>query len=277
MRFGFHISIAGGFHRVIERAKRLGCETIQIFSRNPRGWSYSDLLLSEVENFREKLEDSDIRPFFIHMPYLPNLASSDPELAKKSIKSLEIELKRASILEADGLVTHLGSHKGAGEERGTQSLIDGINQALSQVPNRVPLLLENTAGQGSEVGYHLDQIARVIAGIEDKERIGLCLDTAHAFQAGYDLSSEKGLTDFLAALEDIIGVKRIKLIHLNDSKTPFGSRKDRHWHIGEGFLGEAGINRFIHHPAINHLPAVMETPKPLGDEDDLRNMAQVRG
>ena len=269
MRFGFHISIAGGFLKVIERAKRLGSETIQIFSRSPRGWNYPQLDLSEVESFKERLK---IRPFFIHMPYLPNLASSDPELSKKSLESLKIELKRASLLGADGLVTHLGSHKGKGEERGIKNLIFNINQVFLEVSNQVMLLLENTAGQGAEIGYRLEQIASVLAGIEDKERVGLCLDTAHAFEAGYDLASRESLTDFLTNLENLIGLEKVKLIHLNDSKTPLGSRKDRHWHIGKGFLGIKGISRFINHPAIIAPPAIMETPR----KRDVKNMARAK-
>jgi len=272
MRFGFHISIAGGFLKVIERAKRLGCETIQIFSRSPRGWNYPKLDLSEAESFKERLK---IRPFFVHMPYLPNLSSSDPELSQKSLESLKIELRRASLLDADGLVTHLGSHKGKGEERGIKNLIENINQALCEVQNRVMLLLENTAGQGAEIGYRLEQIVSVLAGIEDKERVGLCIDTAHAFEAGYDISSEEGLTKFLETLESLVGLEKVKLIHFNDSKTPLGSRKDRHWHIGEGFLGIEGISRFINHPALKALPAIMETPRKT-DEDDLKNMARAR-
>lgn len=275
MQFGFHISIAGGFLKVIERAKRLGCETIQIFSRSPRGWNCPKLDLSEVESFKERLKDEGLRPFFVHMPYLPNLSSSDPELSKKSLDSLKIELRRASLLGADGLVTHLGSHKGKGEEKGIKNLICNINQVFLEVSNQMMLLLENTAGQGAEIGYRLEQIASVLAGIEDKERVGLCLDTAHAFEAGYDISSREGLTDFLANLEKFIGLEKVKLIHLNDSKTPLGSRKDRHWHIGEGFLGIEGISRFINHPALKTLPAIMETPRKT-DEDDLKNMTRVR-
>jgi len=274
MRFGFHIWISEGFSKVPELARKRRARTIQFFSHNPRGWRVSLLPGEEVEKFKERIKELDIKPLFLHMPYLCNLASSNENFYLKSIDTLVMELERAEILGAPFLITHMGSSGEAGEAESIERLIKAINCSLDKVQNRVSVVIENTAGQGSQIGYKFSQIKTVIDGIENKERIGVCLDTAHAFEAGYDLSKREGLEKTLEEFERLIGLDKLKLLHLNDSKTPLGSRVDRHWHIGEGYIGSEGFRNIVNHPKLLHLPGIMETPHK-SEEDDIRNMGKI--
>ena len=276
MRFGFHISIAGGFSKVIERARRRGCETIQLFSRNPRGWAYNPLDQKEVNRFRGELSHTAIFPLFVHMPYLPNLASKDRDLYGKSLKTLQTDLGRASSLGAPYLIIHVGHRTSLSEDEAISRIAHGINRAFHKVGNSVILLLENTAGQGTEVGHTFSQIRKIIQGIDEQERMGVCLDTAHAFGAGYDLSTHKGLERTLSEFDEEIGLEKLHLVHLNDTRSPLGGHVDRHWHIGEGNIGLEGFKNIVNHPLLVHLPGIMETPRK-DDVEDLRNMEVMRG
>jgi deoxyribonuclease-4 len=275
MRFGFHISIAGGFSRIAERAKARGCETIQFFSRNPRGWTYSPLNKKEVQAFRSSIQSSRLSPIFLHMPYLPNIASSKSKFYKRSIRSIATDLQRAEHLGAHYLIIHIGHRMESSEDQAIEAISQGIDQAFEKVKNEVMLLMENTAGQGTEIGYAFDQIKKIIDGVSDDERMGVCLDTAHSFEAGYDLSNKDGIEKTLEAFDQTLGLKRLHLLHLNDSKTPLGSRKDRHWHIGEGHIGIEGFRCLVNHPLLNHLPGIMETPRK-DTVEDLKNMEVIR-
>ncbi len=275
MRFGFHISISGGLSKVFKRAEIRGCETIQVFSRNPRGWRFEQLSNDDVESFRKGVESSGLFPIFLHLPYLPNIASRDSKFYKPSIESIITDLGRAELLGAQYLIIHIGHRLDSTEEEAIESVIYGIEKAFQRIRNSVILLLENTAGQGTEIGYHFEQIRKIINGIEEKERVGVCLDTAHAFEAGYDLSNKDGLEMTIESFDESIGLKRLHLLHLNDSKTTLGSRKDRHWHIGEGFIGLEGFRRIVNHPLLSHLPGIMETPR-RDTLEDLRNMEVIR-
>ena len=276
MRFGFHISIAGGFSKVNERARRRGCETIQLFSRNPRGWAYTPLDKQEVNRFRTEFSHSAISPLFVHMPYLPNLASKDRNLYGKSLDSLQTDLGRASNLGAPYLIIHVGHRTSLSEDEAVDRIVNGINEAFQKVSNSVILLLENTAGQGTEVGHRFSQLSRIIHGVDEKGRMGVCLDTAHAFGAGYDLSTHKGIEKTLTEFQEEIGLERLHLVHLNDTRSPLGGHVDRHWHIGEGNIGIEGFRNIINHPLLVHLPGIMETPRK-DDVEDLRNMEVIRG
>jgi deoxyribonuclease-4 len=275
MRFGFHISIAGGFSRIVERAKARGCETIQFFSRNPRGWKYSPLNKKEVEAFRSSVQSSALFPIFLHMPYLPNIASFKSKFYKRSIHSIATDLQRAEQLGALYLIIHIGHRMESSEDQAIDAVSQGIDQAFERVKNPVILLVENTAGQGTEIGYAFDQIKKIIEGVHDHQRMGVCLDTAHTFEAGYDLSNQDGIERTLEKFDQTIGLKRLHLLHLNDSKTPLGSRKDRHWHIGEGYIGLEGFRNLINHPLLKHLPGIMETPRK-DTIEDLKNMKVIR-
>ncbi len=275
MRFGFHISIAGGFSKVVERAHVRDCETIQFFSRNPRGWKYSPLNKKEVEAFRSSIQSSDLFPIFLHMPYLPNIASFKSKFYKRSIDSIATDLQRAEQLGAQYLIIHIGHRMESSEDQAIEAVSQGIDQAFEKVKNAVILLMENTAGQGTEIGYAFDQIKKIIEGVHDHQRMGVCLDTAHSFEAGYDLSNQDGIERTLEKFDQTIGLKRLHLLHLNDSKTPLGSKKDRHWHIGEGYIGLEGFRNLVNHPLLRHLPGIMETPRK-DTIEDLKNMKVIR-
>lgn len=275
MRFGFHISIAGGFSKVVERAKVRGCETIQFFSRNPRGWKYGPLRQDQVDEFRSTIQSSTLFPIFLHLPYLPNIASRGSRFYRRSIHSIVTDLKRAEQIGAQYLIIHVGHRMKSSEEESIEAVSQGINQAFERVKNSITLLLENTAGQGTEIGYTFEQLRRIISGVDEEKRIGICLDAAHCFEAGYDLSKKEGIESTLESFDRTIGLKRLHLLHLNDSKSPLGSRKDRHWHIGEGYIGKEGFRYLINHPFIRTLPGIMETPRK-DTVEDLRNMGVIR-
>jgi len=276
MRFGFHISITGGLSKVPQRATAKGCETIQIFSRNPRGWNYSPLPQLEVEKFRSGISQKGIEPVVVHMPYLPNLANPQPESYRRSLDSLCEDLRRADLVGARYLVMHVGSSLGESKPIATERIVKGINEAFQLVENGVILLLENTAGAGTEIGDRFESFKLIFEGILPKERIGVCLDTAHLFEVGYDVSSAQGLEKALKGFDQLIGLRKLHLLHLNDSKTACGSRSDRHWHIGEGHIGLEGFKRIVNHPKLRDLPGIMETPRK-SEKEDLRNMEVIRG
>ncbi|MDH5174427.1 MAG: deoxyribonuclease IV [Elusimicrobiota bacterium] len=274
MRFGFHIWISEGFSKVPELARKRRARTIQFFSHNPRAWVVSPLSGEEVKKFSEGVKALGIGPLFVHMPYLPNLSSSRQDFYFKSIDALRRELERAEILGVPFIITHMGSRGEASEAESIERLIAAINCSLEKVQNKVSVVFENTAGQGRQIGYKFSQIKTVIDGVANKERIGVCLDTAHAFQAGYDLSQKDGLENTLEEFERLIGFDKLKLLHLNDSKTPVGSRVDRHWHIGEGYIGSEGFKNIVNHPKLSRFPGIMETPHKK-EEDDVRNMSKI--
>jgi deoxyribonuclease-4 len=275
MRIGFHVSISGNLIKVIERARERRCDTVQIFSRNPRGWRFKERPEEEVESFKKELRLSGISPLVVHLPYLPNLAAGNSELYEKSIESLREDLRRAGRLGAAYLVVHPGRRRELNKGEAFDKVIRGINQALNVVKNGVVLLVENTAGQGSEICSSFAELAVVVKQLEKKSRLGVCLDTAHAFAAGYEISEKRGVEKLIEEFDRLIGLQMLYLIHLNDSRTPCNSRVDRHENIGEGFIGLAGFKALIHHSCLSHLPFIMETPWK-GLNNDLRNMKVVR-
>jgi deoxyribonuclease-4 len=275
VRFGFHISIAGGFSNVIERATRLGCETAQIFTGSNKQWKRTPLDPDVVAGFRASLKEAQLHPLTVHLFYLPNLATPDEELLERSRQALSAELERSSILGADFLVLHPGAYKNSSPDKGISRVSQSLNRAiLAADEEKVKILVENTSGGGTRLGGSFDDLARIIDGVDKKDSVGICFDTAHAFQAGYPLHTSKGLEDTLARIDHLIGLDKLLLMHLNDSKTHLGSHNDRHWHIGEGEIGIEVFRRIINHPKLKHLPAIMETPS-MPDADN-RNMATVK-
>lgn len=257
-----------------EQAERLHCETVQVFTSNPRSWSNAKLNDADVTRFRRDMKEAGIYPLFAHAPYLPNLAAGGP-LLERSIAAVAEELERCAALGCQFLVTHVGKAADADEDTALKRVADNVNQVLDRVRNQVVLLLENTAGMGSELGYRFKQVARVIERVDDRDRVGTMLDTAHSFEAGYDWRTKDGADSALREFDSTIGLSRLYGLHLNDSKTALGSRVDRHWHIGRGMIGWAGMTVLVNHPLLRHLPAVMETPKHTAS-DDAVNMRAVR-
>ena len=279
MKIGCHISIAGGIDNSIVRAEELGCSTMQIFSKNASTWREKILKKDEVERFRKNLKNSNINPVFIHTSYLINLASPSDELYFKSINAFIEEMKRADLLLPDPyLITHPGAHTGAGEEYGIQRIIRALNIILEKSADlglKTMILLEDTAGSGTHLGYTFRQLKRMIEGAKDRRRIGMCFDTCHAYAAGYDLSHQEGIEQTLEEIDKYVGLERLKVIHLNDSKFLLGSRKDRHMHIGKGYIGLEGFRMLVNHKYLKNLPFILETPKH-DEKDDVRNINLVK-
>ena len=272
---GVHVSIAGSVSRSVERARDIGCDTFQIFSRNPRGWAAKPLDAADVDAFRASLAVSGLAPVVDHMPYLPNLASPKDEPYERSVLSLADELSLAAALGIPFVVTHLGHHLGAGSDVGEARVIAALDRAVGAAPPGVSLLVENTAGEKNSVGSRFDSIARILEGCGCVERLGVCLDTCHAFGAGYDLSSRDGIEDTLAAFDDTIGLGLLRVVHCNDSKGALGSGLDRHDHVGLGAIGEEGFRILLHRPELAGLPFICETPED-GRRDGAGNIAKVR-
>lgn len=275
LRIGMHVSITGTIDQAADRAKELGLQTFQIFTRNPRGWKFRKLDEEEVIEFKRKARLYNLTPLVSHMPYLPNLSSPRKAIYNKSVKSLNAELDRCTILRIPYVVTHLGSHLGKGAEIGLERLVAAINQGLSHNKGDVMLLLENTAGTKNSMGSTFEEIKRIIDGVEDKARVGVCFDTAHAFAAGYDLRTPEGVHSTLTKFGSVLGIGALRVIHLNDSKGELGSGRDRHEHIGLGYIGEPGFRAFLHHSTVRELPIIMETPID-PRRDDVGNLQKAR-
>jgi len=270
-----HVSISGTIDQAADRAREFGCDTFQMFTRNPRGWKYKKLDRGEVGEFKRKVGSYNLAPVVAHMPYLPNLSSPKKLIYNKSVKSLSGELDRCGTLGIPYIVTHLGSHLGEGSDIGLEKIVAAINRALSENPNDVMLLLENTAGTKNSMGSSFEDIKRILDRVENRERVGVCFDTAHAYAAGYDLHSPRGVDDTLGKFNSVLGFSILKVVHLNDSQVGLGSGRDRHEHIGLGYIGEQGFRAFFKHEAVRNLPFIMETPiDERGDEKE--NMRKVR-
>ncbi len=274
-RIGVHVSIAGHIWESLERAKALGCNAMQIFSRNPRGWQAAELNTADIERFKKLKEEYDIRPVAVHIPYIINMATPDENLYKKSIVAYIEDIERADLLGAEYFVTHPGSHVGSGEDNGIRRFSRALDGIIKKVKPKTMILLENTAGSGSWIGYKFEHIKRIIDSVSDAENVGICLDTAHTFEAGYDIRTKGGLEKTLKEFDHLLGVGLIKVVHFNDSLSPASSRVDRHQHIGKGRLGLEAMARIINHPKLKNCAFIMETPKE-SDKDDRRNLAVAR-
>jgi len=276
MILGVHVSGAGKIYESLNRAHDLKCQTMQIFARNPQQWRGDTLETKDIEEFKARRTKFKINPVFIHISYLINLASPNPRLYNGSIQAYIKDIYEAEKLGADYIVTHMGSHKETSEEDGIKRLVVALNKILDKTSgSRVGILLENTSGSGSWLGYKFEHQQKIIAGLKEKSRVGLCLDTAHAYLAGYDLSAKRGLESMLDEIERLVGIKLIKLIQLNDAYGALASHYDRHDHIGKGSIGLEGMKRIINYPKLKNIPMILETPK--DDElSDAMNLAQVR-
>jgi deoxyribonuclease-4 len=274
-RVGFHAPIAGGLHKALLKAFSLGCDTVQIFSRNPRGWSARPLGEEEIETFKRVRAETGIDPVVVHANYLINLAAADPSIREKSVASFREEVERAIALGADYLVVHPGSARGACEADGIRTCAESLREACDGLDlGRFRVLLENTAGQGACIGHRFEHLREIMESCFELN-LGVCFDTAHAFTAGYDLRDEDGCAATLDALARNVGAENVRAVHFNDSKADYNSRVDRHWHIGLGHIGAEALRRVARAPQLSHAAFLLETPLDV-EGDDARNLAALR-
>ena len=246
MRLGAHESIAGGLHKAFDRARSVGCDAMQIFVKPNRAWAVKPLTGDDVARFEAKGKETGIQPVVGHASYLLNLASPDAELWAKSRDMLIVELKRCQALGVPWLVLHPGAHVGTGEEVGLARVAQALGEVHAAIPGlRTRILLETTAGQGTSLGYRFEHLAWLIEHTLEGERLGVCLDSCHAFAAGYEIRTRTGYAATMEAFERIIGLERLRAVHLNDSKGELGSRRDRHEHIGKGHIGLDGFHQLL--------------------------------
>ena len=274
-RIGLHTGIAGGLHNALLKAQALGADTVQIFSRNPRGWQAKPLVPEEVEQFKRVRAETGVTPVVIHANYLINLAAADESIREKSIASFREEVERGLALGADYLVVHPGSARGACEEDAIRTCAESLKTACDGLELKsFRILLENTAGQGDCIGHRFEHL-REIAEQCPELNLGVCLDTAHAFTAGYDIRDEDGLSAALDSLDANVKLENVCAVHFNDSKAAYNSRVDRHWHLGQGHIGTEALRRVASHPRLAHAAFLLETPV---DEtcDDACNLEALR-
>jgi deoxyribonuclease IV len=278
---GAHQSIAGGYYKAVEIAHRTGCACVQVFTKNNNQWRAKPITPDDVRQFREALSALNIAHPLSHDSYLINLASPDAELWKKSIDAFVVELQRADQLGIPYVVTHPGSYTTTSEEAGLKRIIKALNEVNRQTKGlAAKCLLENTAGQGSNLGWRFEHLATILEGVRDPDRLGgVCIDTCHLFAAGYAMATEKEFKATLREFDKVVGVGRIKAFHVNDSKTKFGSRVDRHAHIGRGEIGLEAFRTLVNDRRFRKTPMYLETPKGLegGEDPDEINLRTLRG
>lgn len=273
---GAHMSIAGGVDKAIERGQSIGCTAVQIFVKKNNQWFSKPLEKDEIERFIKLQKETGIF-MFAHAGYLINLASPDKDTYNKSMNSMLDELKRCESLKLPFIVLHPGSHRDQGEEKGLKKIAESINKLFNLTKGyKVKILLETTAGQGTNLGYKFEQIAKLLELAEEPDRLGVCFDTCHSFAAGYDIKSKEGYKKTWEEFDRIIGFKKLMAFHLNDSKREFGSRVDRHEHIGKGTLGKESFEHLLNDKRFKDRPMVIETPKDPEMNFDRMNLKHLR-
>jgi len=266
---------AGGLASALSAGAELGCDAVQVFTKNPQRWRAKALTEEEIAAFAAEQERTGIEPVVAHDTYLINLASPDQGNLRKSLDAFVVEIERCHALGIPFLVTHMGAHRGAGDEEGLRTLAESVNHVLGRTEGmEVMVVLENTAGQGTGLGYRFEHLARVLEVAERSERVGVCFDTCHAFAAGYDLRTKEMYTTTFQEFDRTVGLHRLRVIHANDAKREFGSRVDRHEHIGEGQLGLKAFRMLMNDPRFQEIPILLETPD--GEENHERNLKQLR-
>lgn len=262
------MSIAGGYYKAVEAAADCGMDCVQIFTKNNNQWHAKPITQEDVRLFRDALETHGIQKPCSHSSYLINLGSPNPEIWEKSVDAFVIELERAEQLGLLGVVVHPGSFVSSSEEEGLQRIADALNEIHARLPELdAQTWLETTAGQGTNLGHRFEHLAWIIEHVDEAERLGVCVDTCHIFAAGYPLKTPQEYRQTMKSFDEIVGLERIRAFHLNDSKKEFGSRVDRHEHIGEGFLGLEPFRNLLNDPRFSKLPMYLETPKEEGERE----------
>ena len=257
LNIGCHLSISNGFEAIGKQALEIGANTFQFFTRNPRGGSARKIEQSDVDALKQIMSENGFSQILAHAPYTMNLCSAKPETREFALNTLKDDLQRMEYLPDNLYNFHPGSHTGQGVEKGTEQIISALNEAMFPAMNTI-VLLETMAGKGSEIGGKFDELKAIIDGVDYKDKIGVCLDTCHVFDAGYDIVNN--LDEVLDKFDRIIGLDRLKAIHINDSMNYLGCHKDRHQKIGEGAIGIDAFKRIVNHPSLKNLPFFLETP-----------------
>jgi deoxyribonuclease IV len=273
---GAHMSIAGGIYKAFERGREVRCKTIQIFLKSSNQWKAKPLTDDDQALFQSAQNRSRISPVIAHDSYLINLASPDRTLRQKSLDAFIEEMNRANFLGVPYLNLHPGAHMGAGIGEGITRVAAALKEALDIVGPPVVLLLENTAGQGSSLGSRFEELAAIMEQTKIPDRLGVCLDTCHAFAAGYELRTEEGYGGTMREFDRLIGLEKLLAFHVNDSRKDLGSRVDRHFHIGKGCIGLSAFRFLVNDRRFEKIPKILETPKGTGNRDDKRNLATLR-
>lgn len=274
---GAHMSIEGGMFKAFERGAKAGCNTLQIFLKNSNRWEARVLCEDDRILYTAAQKKTGISPVVAHISYLINLASPEPALWERSLDAFVIEMERANYLSVPCVILHPGAHMGAGEREGIRRVADALERALSEVAPPVRILLENTAGQGSSLGHRFEQLAAILDRVRDEKRIGICLDTCHLFAAGYDIRNQVGYLKTIEAVDRLIGISKIGVFHVNDCNREFGSRIDRHEHIGRGLIGLEGFRALMNDLRFVRIPKILETPKGKDLKEDKINLTTLRG
>ncbi len=280
---GAHQSIAGGYYRAAHTARQCGCDCVQLFSKNNNQWRAKEITDDDVARFQAALREANVVHPLSHDSYLINLAAPDEPLWRRSLEAFIVELQRAERLGIPYVVTHPGSYTSSREEAGLARIIEALDETHRQTRGlKVCALLENTAGQGTNLGWRFEHLAEILGGVKDPDRLGVCIDTCHVFAAGYPLATPKQYKATLRELDKLVGLKLIKAFHLNDSKRELGSRVDRHEHIGKGQLGLEPFRFLLNDPRFQQIPMYLETPKEVDGENrglelDAMNLATLRG
>jgi deoxyribonuclease-4 len=275
---GAHMSIEGGVDQAVARGAAVGCDAIQVFTKNSNQWRAKKLGEDEIQRFRAAQIEKGISPVVAHDSYLINLASPDEALYARSMAAFGDELDRCDALGIPYLVTHPGSHVGSGEEAGLSRISAALNRLFAERPaQRVTVLLETTAGQGHSVGHRFEHLREIVDHVALRDRVAVCIDTCHIFAAGYDLRTREGYQAVMKEFDGIVGLDLVRAFHLNDCKKDLGCRVDRHEHIGKGFLGLEAFRSLMNDPRFEGIPMLLETPKGKDCAEDRENLAVLRG
>jgi len=273
--YGAHVSSAGGISKAIDRAEELRCQAVQVFTQSPRMWKPTAHTEEQTERFRARRADAGIESVVCHALYLVNLASPDREIHAKSVAAMRATLETAAAIDADGVVFHVGSHLGAGLEEGLALVVPALRGLLELTNDRLWLVLENSAGAGGTIGRSVEELATIVDRLDRHPRLGVCLDSCHLYASGYDVTDQSALDGVIEEVDAKIGLDRLRALHVNDSKTPLGSNRDRHDNVGEGLMGDK-LGVFLSHPALQGLPAVLEVPGTDGHGPDKKQVQKLK-
>ncbi len=275
MRIGGHVSTAGGIHTAIDRAETFGCDAVQIFTQSPRMWRPTNHDPANIERFKERAQEVGIDGVVCHALYLVNLASPDDAIYEKSVATMRTTMEVACAIGADGVIFHVGSHLGAGFEAGLERVVPALREVLELCSEKTWLLMENSAGAGGTIGRSVSELAAIFMALGGHPRLGVCLDSCHLYVSGCDVTDRAALDALLDELDRTIGLARLRALHVNDSKAPLGSNRDRHDNIGEGLMGDR-LGVFLGHPKLQDLPALLEVPGPDGHGPDAEQIRRAK-